>query len=1022
MKPPRDSVFFLMLPAFAAVLAMFILPFLPGCSKTPEDHARIAKTGSGDYSEQKRLASVRALAEANEQTLLADVAANAAYADTQGAALDKLTDERLLADVIKGIEHRRDSIVTAARMEKIADPQLLASLAREARSGNVRVTAAITLGDQALLADIARNGADASIRKRAVENLADQPVLAGIALNDRDESVRLEAARRVSDQALLASLAQDEKADESVRIEAVSRLDDQRVLAAIAKAGGKDAEERSVLEPLRLKALERLTDQRALADIAKNVAGEITFESRKDDMRILQAALERISDQATLADIAMSAHPSFAFSAVLEKITDQEALVRLLKNNQANDEIVKKLTDQKLLAGIAGGDDFEDVRMEAANRLTDPQALSGLARRGKDEGIALAAVKKIADPQMLAEIAGDGNASTNARLWALWRVADRALLAKIAKDATDERVRNAASEKLAGATPGTTPQTITDLIKNGKLLAGIGGSDIQRIYVHLQKIVPSSLEILIPAGTYFVCDNPKAQNMVSTEDVRITLAESQTETGANTIPVACANRPKDVPGGSDHFTIGVLPETVGEELGKLMAIMRGKNTAFAVKQAAVWMLTDNADYEDLGKLITRTIRIGDSRFSPISERRMIQEPEAAAAMRLCADAGIDIKTKNIWRAARELHAHLPAGGLRDWLQAFGGFTPPTHVGGIANLLVTPDGKRLLTADDQGDATLWSLPDGKLIKTLERGLGYRHAVISLDGGRLITEEGVEFSFSDGKLVQKPGDEKRFGWSGNPVFSPDGSLLAGVAHNHGKGGNLIKVVSFPERVLLATLDPGRGHPRAIAISPDGKQLAALGAAGLKFWSLPDGKLITTLEKESESLISRDWKWRVSFRREKKYPASGGIQRAHIAIDIHNPADGARVKTLAEYPGTLNRRTTLTTDGKHLLLMTDGAARLLSLPDGALLMTVENIEDCILSPDGKLLLTREKDTLTARRLPDGEILDAFKLPGTFNHAVISPDNTLLVMNDSDTTAPAIVKLLSLPDGQLIKTLEGK
>ncbi|OAM90701.1 WD40 repeat domain-containing protein [Termitidicoccus mucosus] len=982
MPPAR---YFPITPLLVALLAAFLLP---GCSKTPEDHARIAKNGSGDYSEQKRLASVRALAAANEQTLLADVAANAADANTQGAALDKLTDERLLADVIKDIEHRSDSIVTAARMEKITDPQLLASLAREARSLNVRVTAAITLGDQALLADIARNGADGLIRKRAIENLAD-PALADIAVNEREQFVRVAAARRVTDQALLASLAQNEKADKLVRAEAGLRLDDQRILAAIAKAGGKDAEERSVLEPLRLKALERLTDQRALADIAKNVAGEITFESRKDDQRILEATLERISDQAALADIAMSAHPTFAFPVVLEKITDQEALVRLLKNNQANDEIVKKLTDQKLLAEIAGGDDFEHVRMEAANRLTDPQALFGLARRGKDEGIALAAVKKIADPQMLAEIAGDENASTNARLWALWRVADRTLLAKIAKDTADERVRNAASEKLSGATPGTTPQTIADLIKNGKLLAEIGGSDIQRIYVHLQKIVPSSLEILIPAGTYFVCDNPNAQNMVSTEDVRITLAESQTKTGANAIPVACANRPKDIPGGSDHFTIGSLPN--GDELAKLMAFLKGKNTAFAVKQAAVWILTDDADYEDLGKLIVRTTRIGDSRFSPISERRMIQEPEAAAAMRLCADAGIDIKKKNIWSNAVHIYRELGAGELKHWLKESAGIgTLPAHTILVDALFISNDGKLLVSSAVAAETKLWRLPEGAHMKTL-RG---EHCLALSPGGKwlLTADDNHKIKLRhlpDGKLVMSAPFESEPGTLpdtvDSAVFSPDERYFVTGDHR----GN-IQFWSLPHGHRMPMRQTHGDRVSALSITPDGRLLASGGDDGfIKLWSLPECATVKTLELERRGkLASVDY---LACSADGKLLVSG----CENTVRLWSLPDGVPANALDKYRTGKRREFSVSPNGKWLFAASD------ERPEGS-----------------EMKKYPEWKPPALWHLPEGRLAVRPDAIGEVWASTFSPDNKLLLTGDGDGN----IKLWSLPDGKLIKTLDGE
>jgi hypothetical protein len=84
---------------------------MPGCSKTPVEHARIAKDESVPV--EKRLESVRAL---TDQTLLADVALNAGkfffFQDELDrrhdgrairlAALEKLTDQPLLADMAKG--------------------------------------------------------------------------------------------------------------------------------------------------------------------------------------------------------------------------------------------------------------------------------------------------------------------------------------------------------------------------------------------------------------------------------------------------------------------------------------------------------------------------------------------------------------------------------------------------------------------------------------------------------------------------------------------------------------------------------------------------------------------------------------------------------------------------------------------------------------------------------------------------------------------------------------------------------
>ena len=48
--------------------------------------------------------------------------------------------------------------------------------------------------------------------------------------------------------------------------------------------------------------------------------------------------------------------------------------------------------------------------------------------------------------------------------------------------------------------------------------------------------------------------------------------------------------------------------------------------------------------------------------------RAIEEAETAEAMRLCAGAGIDIKTKSIWRDREKILAGLEPGELKTWLE------------------------------------------------------------------------------------------------------------------------------------------------------------------------------------------------------------------------------------------------------------------------------------------------------------------------------------------------------------------
>jgi hypothetical protein len=92
----------------------------------------------------------------------------------------------------------------------------------------VRRQACGRLDDQKLLAQIATDDASAEVRSTALDEVKDQKLLAQIARNAPDAWERLVACRRVYDKGLLAQLAAD-ASDAEVCIEAFSKAFDQLV-------------------------------------------------------------------------------------------------------------------------------------------------------------------------------------------------------------------------------------------------------------------------------------------------------------------------------------------------------------------------------------------------------------------------------------------------------------------------------------------------------------------------------------------------------------------------------------------------------------------------------------------------------------------------------------------------------------------------------------------------------------------------------------------------------------------------
>ena len=198
---------------------------------------------------------------------------------------------------------------------------------------------------------------------------------------------------------------------------------------------------------------------------------------------------------------------------------------------------------------------------------------------------------------------------------------------------------------------------IVDLLNEKKIEIKSSGSGIESVNVSLRRKVPYSLTARIPVGTYFVSSNESAQNMVTTAEVRVRL---ETEEWQDISPdAACANRPLDIPSDEDSFSVRRSPFQA--ELAKLMPILAKAGVDVETRQAAVWIVTDDADYDDLGTLVASQFGFGGS--------RIINEIETTRAMKICEEAGINIKGKRIWGDKAMILEGLTDEDLKKWLRA-----------------------------------------------------------------------------------------------------------------------------------------------------------------------------------------------------------------------------------------------------------------------------------------------------------------------------------------------------------------
>ena len=144
----------------------------------------------------------------------------------------------------------------------------------------------MNLSDQAVLAEIAINDPSANIRRKAVKKLKDQSRLGEVAQNEAKTDIRIIALKRLTDQAAIAEVAKNDRKTD-VRIIALKKLTDQAAIAEVAKNDRKT--------DLRRRAIKKLADQDALGEAAKS-------DPNVDNRRIALKMLKKMAGRAAKAE------------------------------------------------------------------------------------------------------------------------------------------------------------------------------------------------------------------------------------------------------------------------------------------------------------------------------------------------------------------------------------------------------------------------------------------------------------------------------------------------------------------------------------------------------------------------------------------------------------------------------------------------------------------------------------------------------------------------------------------------
>ena len=281
---------------------------------------------------------------------------------------------------------------------------------------------------------------------------------------------------------------------------------------------------------------------------------------------------------------------------------------------------------------------------------------------------------------------------------------------------------------------------------------------------------------------------------------------------------------------------------------------------------------------------------------------------------------------------------------------------------INYLVMTPDGKSLLSSSADKKIKIWDFSTGKEIRTLiEASIPINYFAISPDWQTLATGgTGNTIAIWDCDSGKKIRTLKGHSSYVNYVaISPDGNKLASASADH-----TIKIWNLFSGKELLTLTGHSSYVNYIAITPDGRKLASASADNtIKIWDLSSGKELLTLIGHSGSVNS------LAITPDGRKLASAS---ADHTIKIWDFSSGKELLTLTGHSSPV-KPLAMTPDGNKLVSASaDHEIKIWDISTGKEIQTLEghssSVNSLLITPDGKKLVSASADsTIKIWRMPN-------------------------------------------------------
>jgi len=277
-----------------------------------------------------------------------------------------------------------------------------------------------------------------------------------------------------------------------------------------------------------------------------------------------------------------------------------------------------------------------------------------------------------------------------------------------------------------------------------------------------------------------------------------------------------------------------------------------------------------------------------------------------------------------------------------------------HTSAVNGVAFSPDGQWLASVGEDGCLILWQLRanDSAYLILREHLDAVRSVAFSPDGNQLVTtSDDKDVKIWDvRRLLQRPERHPRAVPMWCSALSRDGKLVIGD-----NGDRLVVWGVGSGLPMRAIHGAHRGDVLCCAISPDGTWALSGGRdRRLRMWSLPDGKLIRTLEGHRDAI------WRCAISPDGRWLASASADQS---VRVWSAESGALRFQLIGHSDQVNC-CAISPDGRYIASASqDGTARLWSAADGSELARLDGHRDqpvivCTFSPDGRYLATGAYD----------------------------------------------------------------